>query len=100
MFSTISDLVLFIALSHECSFSKRVHLISLVTLRANLQTIHLCLKQVFIIEQHYTKIKSTLGLVCLTTGNRFMMSSSVNVGYFLLSKSYSRSKICTPVNEK
>lgn len=69
-----------------------IHLSSLVTLRAKFANNMFMFKKVFIIAKHYTKIKSTLGLVCLTTGNRFMMSSSVNVGYFLLSKSYSRSK--------
>lgn len=77
-----------------------IHLSSLVILRAKFANNTFMFKKVFIIAKHYTKIKSTLGLVCLTTGNRFMMSSSVNVGYFLLSKSYSRSKTCTPVNEK
>lgn len=77
-----------------------IHLSSLVTLRAKFANNTFMFKKVFIIAKHYLKIKSTLGLVCLTTGNRFMMSSSVNVGYFLLSKSYSRSKTCTPVNEK
>ena len=42
----------------------------------------------------------TLGLVCFTIGNRFIISSSVNVGCFLLSKSYSRNKIWTPSREK
>lgn len=42
----------------------------------------------------------TLGLVCFTIGNRFIMSSSVNVGCFLLSKSYSRNKIWTPSGEQ
>lgn len=69
-----------------------IHLSSLVTLRAKFANNMFMFKKVFIIAKYYTKIKSTLGLVCLTTGNRFMMSSSVNVGYFLLSKSYSRSK--------
>lgn len=77
-----------------------IHLSSLVILRAKFANNTFMFKKVFIIAKHYPKIKSTLGLVCLTTGNRFMMSSSVNVGYFLLSKSYSRSKTCTPVNEK
>lgn len=77
-----------------------IHLSSLVTLRTKFANNTVMFKKVFIMAKHYTKIKSTLGLVCLTTGNRFMMSSSVNVGYFLLSKSYSRSKTCTPVNEK
>lgn len=76
-----------------------IHLSSVVTLRAKFANNTFVSKKVFIIAKHYTNIKSTLGLVCLTTGNRFMMSSSVNVGYFLLSKSYSRSKTCTPVNE-
>lgn len=41
LFSTISDLVLFTALSHECSFTYQ----ALLLLGQNLQTIRLCLKK-------------------------------------------------------
>ena len=41
LFSTISDLVLFIALSHECSFTYQ----ALLLFGQNLQTIRLCLKK-------------------------------------------------------
>lgn len=42
------------------------------------------------------KLLLTRGLICLTTGNIFIISELVNVALFLLSKSYSRKTTCKP----